>query len=89
MAKGHVPDEHLPRYRQLREISMTLDSLGGRASGFGMYAEANELWAVSGKWRRKADELRMDMADDRHKRILKHGPSHPDHPDHVHEDCCK
>lgn len=59
--KGHVPEENLERYRQIKTIAEILGSLGGRVSGYGEYTDANLLWALELKYQNKANELRADL----------------------------
>jgi hypothetical protein len=59
--KGHVPEEFLNRYRNLRRISQQLDSLGNQVSGRGQYEDANVLWALSTKYAGMANELRENL----------------------------
>lgn len=59
--KGHVPEENLERYRNRRGIAYACDSLAGRMSGVGEYADANAMFALAAKYRALANELRADM----------------------------
>jgi hypothetical protein len=53
----HVPEEHLHRYRHLRGITELLDSAGDHM-GSEFAEDANRMYALAGKYRRMADELR-------------------------------
>lgn len=59
--KGHVPEENLSRYRNRRGIAFACESLAGRMSGVGEYADANNLYRYAAKYRGLANELRADM----------------------------
>lgn len=61
--KGHVPEENLRRYRSIRDLSYLLDKMGAVASGMGEYDDANTLWALAGKYKDKANELRADLPE--------------------------
>jgi len=58
----HVPPENLFRYRVYMGIYRTLQSLGSRVSGLngeqGM-KDANVLWAMSSRYKKLAQELRV------------------------------
>ena len=58
--KGHVPEENLPRYRRIRELSHLMSRMGNMVSGLGEYGDANTLWALGGKYKRMANELRTE-----------------------------
>lgn len=55
----HVPEENLPRYRRLRELSHLMSRMGDMVSNLQEYTDANALWAMGGKYKRMADELRV------------------------------
>ena len=59
--KGHVPEENLDRYRTRAGIARLLSRLGNMVSGIGEYEDANRLWAMAGKYKRMANELRVDL----------------------------
>lgn len=59
--KGHVPEEHLDRYRSLARQARQLDTLGNTCSNKGEYEDANILWTLSGKYWGKANALRVDL----------------------------
>jgi len=61
--KGHVPEENLPRYRRLAELAFLMNRMGGMVSGLGEYGDANKLWAMGGKYRAMANELRADLPE--------------------------
>jgi len=61
--KGHVPEENLPRYRRLAELAFLMNRMGGMVSGLGQYEDANKLWAMGGKYRAMANELRADLPE--------------------------
>lgn len=63
MSKGHVPEENLARYRRLRDLSHLLERMGNQLSGMGEYDDANKLYAVSAKYRDRANELRADLPE--------------------------
>lgn len=59
--KGHVPEENLPQYRRRAELAFLLQRMGGMVSGLGEYEDANALWAMAGKYKRLANELRVPL----------------------------
>jgi hypothetical protein len=59
----HVPERHLAKYRRLRELSFLMNRMGGMVSNLGMYEDANKLWGLAGKYKRLANELRVDGTD--------------------------
>ena len=59
----HIPEENLSRYRALKRISNAFDSLGGQLSNIGEYEQANDVWAMSSKYNRRAQELRVPGKD--------------------------
>lgn len=61
MTKGHVPDVNLVKYRSLKTLADKLDSAAGQVSGYGDFEEANILFAMASKYRRKANELREEI----------------------------
>lgn len=61
MIKGHVPEENMPRYVRLRELAHLLSRMGNMVSGLGEHDDANKLWALGGKYKRLANELRADI----------------------------
>jgi hypothetical protein len=61
--KGHVPDANLARYRRLRELTHLISRMGNMVSGLGEHGDANVLWAMAGKYKRMANELRVDLPD--------------------------
>lgn len=62
--KGHVPEENLARYRRIRELAHLMSSMGSMVSGIGEYEDANRLWAMGGKYKRMANELRVDLPEE-------------------------
>jgi hypothetical protein len=60
----HVPEENLPRYRRIRELSHLMSRMGDMVSGIGEYDDANKLWAMGGKYKRLANELRVPGKDE-------------------------
>ena len=60
----HVPEENLPRYRRIRELSLLMSRMGDMVSGIGEYDDANKLWAMGGKYTRMANELRVPGRDE-------------------------
>lgn len=61
--KGHVPAENLARYRRIRELSHLMSRMGDMVSGLKEYDDANTLWALGGKYKRMANELRADLPE--------------------------
>jgi hypothetical protein len=59
--KGHVPVENLPQYRRRAELAFLMQRMGGMVSGLGEYDDANTLWAMAGKYKRLANQLRADL----------------------------
>lgn len=59
-AKGHVPNENLPRYRRLVHLARQLES-AGNAIGPNDTADSTILWRMAAKYRNKAQELRVDL----------------------------
>lgn len=59
----HVPDENLSEYRRLRELAYLMSRLGSMVSGLGEYEDANKLWAMGGKYKALANELRVPGKD--------------------------
>jgi hypothetical protein len=60
----HVPEENLKKYRELMNVSHRYNRLGNKASNVGRYGQANELWAISRRYRVKAQELRVPGKDE-------------------------
>lgn len=60
--KGHVPEENLARYRRLRELAHLISRMGNMVSNLGEHGDANTLWALGGKYKRMANELRVDIS---------------------------
>jgi hypothetical protein len=60
----HVPEESLPRYRRIRELSHLMSRMGDMASNMGELADANTLWALGGKYKRMAGDLRVPGQDE-------------------------
>jgi hypothetical protein len=54
---SHVPEANLMRYRHLRGIVELLDSAGDHM-GSEFMEDANKCYALAGKYRRMAEELR-------------------------------
>lgn len=61
--KGHVPEENMARYVRLRELHHLISRMGNMVSGLGEYADANALWAMAGRYKRMANELRADLPE--------------------------
>jgi hypothetical protein len=59
----HVPDENLPQYRRLVELSFLMSRLGSTVSNMGEREDANTLWAMGGKYKKLANELRVPGKD--------------------------
>jgi hypothetical protein len=59
----HVPEESLQRYRHLSELAFLLNRMGGMVSGLGQYDDANKLWAMGGKYKVMANDLRVPGKD--------------------------
>lgn len=59
---SHVPEKNLMRYRHLRGIVELLDSAGDHM-GAEFMEDANAAWAMAGKYRRMAEELRYRPED--------------------------
>lgn len=59
--KGHVPEENLERYRRIRELAFLISRTGNMVSGMGEHGDANTLWAIAGKYKRMANDLRVDL----------------------------
>ena len=55
----HVPDENLHRYRRLAELAHLMSRMGDMCSNIGQYEDANKLWAMGGKYKRLANDLRV------------------------------
>jgi hypothetical protein len=64
LLKGHVPEENMARYVRLRELHHLISRMGNMVSGLGEHADANALWAMAGKYKRMANELRADLPGD-------------------------
>jgi hypothetical protein len=60
----HVPEENLHRYRRLRELSHLMSRMGDMVSNLGQYDDANKLWAMGGKYKRLANDLRVPGKDE-------------------------
>ena len=60
----HVPEENLPKYRRLAELSFLMQRMGGMVSNLGEHADANTFWALGGKYKRLANELRVPGKDE-------------------------
>jgi hypothetical protein len=58
---GHVPEENVARYTRLRELSHLLSRMGNMVSGLNQHEDANTLWALGGKYKRMANELRAPL----------------------------
>lgn len=69
MNKGHVPDENLARYRRLRELNHLISRMGNMVSNLGEHGDANTLWAMAGKYKRMANNLRADLPEEIRKEI--------------------
>lgn len=59
--KGHVPEDNLARYRRYRELAHLMSRMGNMVSGLNEPEDANALWAMGGKYKRMANELRADL----------------------------
>lgn len=57
----HVPEENVARYTRLRELSHLISRMGDMVSGLGEHGDANTLWALGGKYKRLANDLRADL----------------------------
>lgn len=55
----HVPEDRLPKYRRIAELAHLMSRMGDMASNLGELADANTLWAMGGKYKRMANELRV------------------------------
>ena len=55
----HVPEESLPEYRRLAELSFLMSRMGGMVSNLGERDDANILWALGGKYKVMANKLRV------------------------------
>jgi hypothetical protein len=55
----HVPDENLPRYRRLMELSRHIERIGNHRSNRGDYRGANAAWARASKVSHNAQSLRV------------------------------
>lgn len=58
---GPVPEENVDRFLRLRELSHLMSRMGNMVSGLREYEDANTLWAMGGKYKRLANELRADL----------------------------
>jgi hypothetical protein len=58
--KGHVPEEHLFRYRSIMRVARQLKSLGDTIGANDM-VDSTTLWRMANKYRDKAQELRADI----------------------------
>lgn len=61
--KGHVPEEDLARYRRYRELAHLMSRMGNMVSGLGQSADATVLWGMAGKYKRLANDLRVELPD--------------------------
>lgn len=61
--KGHVPEENRRKYIRFRELAHLMSRMGNMVSGIGEYEDANTLWAMGGKYKRMANELRVDIPE--------------------------
>lgn len=59
--KGHVPEDNLPQYRRLAEVAHLMSRMGDMCSNLNEIEDAHKLWALGGKYKRKANELRADV----------------------------
>lgn len=59
--KGHVPEENLAKYRRLRELAHLISRMGNMTSNLGEHGDANVLWAMGGKYKRMANNLRVTL----------------------------
>jgi len=55
----HVPEEKLPEYRRLAELAFLMNRMGGMVSNLGQYEDANRLWAMGGRYKAMANNLRV------------------------------
>lgn len=55
----HVPDENLPRYRRLMELSRQSERVGNNRSNKGDLAGANAAWARASRINAEAQKLRV------------------------------
>jgi hypothetical protein len=60
----HVPEENLPKYRRLAELAHLISRMGDMASNLQEYTDANTLWAMGGKYKRMANQLRVPGKDE-------------------------
>lgn len=60
MAKGHVPEENLWRYRNKMRLARQLKALGDTIGPNDM-ADSTILWRMANKYRDQAQELRVDL----------------------------
>ncbi len=61
--KGHVPEENLERYRRIAGVAHLLSRMGNMVSNMGEHGDANRLWEMGGKYKRMANELRVDIPE--------------------------
>jgi hypothetical protein len=45
----------------MRELAHLMSRMGDMVSGINEYEDANTLWALGGKYKRLANELRVDL----------------------------
>lgn len=64
--KGHVPDWNLARYRSLMNMSRQFKSLGDTIGPNDM-ADSTVCWRLANKYRKKAQELRAEIPEDKQK----------------------
>lgn len=76
----HVPEESLKRYRALKRISVYFDSLGSQLSNIGEYENANDVWAQSAKYNRRAQALRVPGRTEGTQRYLDSGEYEGEYP---------
>lgn len=55
----HVPDEKLAEYRRLAELSYLMGRMGSMVSNLGHHEDANRLWAMGGRYKTMANNLRV------------------------------
>jgi hypothetical protein len=59
----HVPEENLERYRRIMAIYHLISRMGNMVSGMGQHGDANTLWAMAGRYKAMAQELRVPGKD--------------------------
>lgn len=55
----HVPEENLERYRMLIGINHLISRMGNQVSNLGQHGDANALWAMAGRYKVMANQLRV------------------------------